>query len=96
LQCKKRVPQSKIKKLNTDLRRIQRKKLFEKERKDSLKLENHLNKNKNEFWQTIKNHRNKSNQANTMSNDLNINNFAEYYSNVFSHHDRPSNENQKK
>ncbi len=96
MQCKKRVPQSKIKKLNTDLRRIQRKKLFEKERKDSLKLENHLNKNKNEFWQTIKNHRNKSNQANTMSNDLNINNFADYYSNVFSHHDRPSNEDQKK
>ena len=87
---------AKLKNLNTDLRRIQRKKLFEKERKDSLKLENHLNKNKNEFWQTIKNHRNKSNQANTMSNDLNINNFADYYSNVFSHHDRPSNENQKK
>jgi len=87
---------AKLKKLNTDLRRIQRKKLFEKERKDSLKLENHLDKNKNEFWQTIKNHRNKSNQANTMSNDLNINNFAEYYSNVFSHHDRPSNEDQKK
>ena len=85
-----------MKKLNTELRRIQRQKLFQKEKRDSLNLENHLDKDKNEFWQTIKNFRTKCNQSNTLSNDLNINDFAKYYSNLFSHHDRPSNNEQIK
>ncbi len=87
---------AKLKKLNTELRRLQRQKLFTKEKKDSLKLENHLDKDKNEFWQTIKNFRSKCNQSNSLANDINISDFAEYYSNLFSHHDRPSNEDQVK
>jgi len=84
-----------MKKLKTNLRRIQRQKLFSNGINQSIKLEDHLDKDKEKFWQTIKNHRQISRPSATSSNEkVDFNQFTEYYSNLFSHHDRPSNNEQ--
>jgi len=63
---------NKMKKLKTNLRRIQRQKLFSDGIKQSIKLEDHLDKDNEKFWQTIKNHRQISRPSATSSNGLDM------------------------
>lgn len=80
------------KKLKKDFRKAQRLKIFNHTKNNSIKLENFLKLDKDKFWRTIKKSRtsNKSNQV----NNITLNEFADYYSKLFSHIDKPSNVSQ--
>ena len=80
------------KNLKKEIRKLQRLNLSNKEKKKALKLETLMNCDKNKFWKTIKYFRKKVTPL-KQTNDS-IDDYAKYYSNLFSHDDRPSNKNQ--
>jgi len=86
---------NKLKKLKTNLRRTQRFKLFNQGINEAIDLESNLHLNKDKFWQNIKNHRRNLRPVEASESEkIGIDQFTDFYSNLFSHHDRPSNENQ--
>ena len=84
---------SEIKKLKNEIRKLQRHKLFEKQKTDALAIENMLQMNKNKFWNRIKSFRAKKIGS---SHNISVEDFAKYYANLFSHEDRESNEKHRK
>ena len=78
--------------LKKSLRRQQRLNNFSNEKNKAIDLEKMLKKDKNKFWQSIKNFRRKKEIIE--NTDLNLDNFAKFYSSLFSHHDRPSSSHQ--
>ena len=65
-----------------ELRRKQRRGFFSKENKTASRLENLMYYNKDKFWNSIKSFRKKPKE---LANSITLDEFAEYYSSLFSH-----------
>ena len=79
-------------KMKNELRRIQRQMLFSQSKTEAFNLEKLFQNDKAKFWDKIKKFRKKTDFSKTK---IGINEFAEYYSDLFSHNDRVSNEDQQ-
>ncbi len=80
-----------VRNLKKDIRRAQRTLLYNKEKRNALNLDHLLSSNMDGFWKSIKKSRAKENNKEKYS----ANELAEFYSKLFSHQDRPSNEQQR-
>ena len=78
--------------MKNELRRIQRQMLFSQSKTEAFNLEKLFQNDKAKFWDKIKKFRKKTDFSKTK---IGINEFAEYYSDLFSHNDRVSNEDQQ-
>ena len=75
------------------LRRLQRLSVFNKNRDDSLRLDSMLSSDKASFWRKINKFKKlKKKNAVFSSEKPNLLEFSDFYENLFSHVDRPSNE----
>lgn len=81
-----------IKRLKREIRRLQRQMMFDRQKHSALKLDNMFHLNKKKFWQQIKSFKQEKSGSNSK---LDINEFASYYSELFSHIDRESNQKHK-
>jgi hypothetical protein len=78
------------------LKMLIRKERFEKSKRDSNFIDKHYSENKNAFWKEItkRKKRLKTNSTTTKTN-LNLAKFETFYTNLFSHVDRPNNQEQQ-
>ena len=74
-------------------RKMQRHKVYLTQIKSALNIEKTMQSDKNKFWKDIKKFQ-KKNSNSTGAPPIPISEFAKYYSNLFSHDDRSSNEEQ--
>ena len=73
---------------------MQRKQIYNNQIKSAIQLEDFMHNNKNKFWNNIKQFV-KKNKNSSVSETIPISEFAKYYSNLFSHDDRCSNQKQQ-
>ena len=80
-----------IRSLKRDLRRLQRCSLYNQDKSEALRLHRMLNLDKPNFWRKISNNRRLSRKKAIVTNNKpGGQDFVDFYSDLFSHNDRPS------
>ena len=80
-----------IKTLRRELRRLQRRKLYNRDTNLSNKVYDLLNNDRSKFWRLVARvRRNSTKRANVSSSKPSARSFVEFYKTLFSHDDRPS------
>ena len=83
-----------VKTLKSYLRSLQLKNLFESSKSKALRLEELLYYDRSSFWKKVKSFKkNSKKRAKILKNEVTHEEYVEYFSNLFSHSDRPSNPN---
>jgi hypothetical protein len=83
--------------LKKELRKLQRRSCYNRSKNESLKLSNLLNYNRDMFWKRVNSFKKKcKKKAKISSEKPNLSKFMKFYEGLFSHEDRPSDENHLK